>query len=97
MATLQTATMNPAAPAARPAEGPSDWGELLLVTTLASVDVPIARLTVRELFRLHSGSVLAAAQLSGAHVPLSIGGKIFAWGEFQVLGEHLVLRVAELA
>jgi flagellar motor switch/type III secretory pathway protein FliN len=86
-----------AAVATRPPEIASDWGELLLVATLVTVEVPIAKLTVRELFRLHAGSVVAASQLSGAHVPAVIGGKVFAWGEFQVVGEHLALRIAELA
>jgi flagellar motor switch/type III secretory pathway protein FliN len=82
---------------ARPVETASDWGELLLVATVVTVEVPIARLTVRELFRLHAGSVVAALQFSGAHVPVVIGGKVLAWGEFQVVGEHLALRIAELA
>ncbi len=86
-----------AAGAARPAEVAADWGELLLVATVVTVEVPVTKLTVREVFRLHVGSVLGAAQLSGAHVPLLIGGKLIAWGEFQVVGEHLALRVAELA
>jgi flagellar motor switch/type III secretory pathway protein FliN len=88
--------MVPAA-GARPAEVVADWGELLLVAAVVTVEVPVAKLTVREVFRLHIGSVLAASQLSGAHVPLVIGGKLLAWGEFQVAGEHLALRIAELA
>jgi flagellar motor switch/type III secretory pathway protein FliN len=87
----------PATGEVRPAEIASDWGELLLVATVVMVEVPVAKLTVRELFRLHAGSVVAASQLSGAHVPVVVGGKVFAWGEFQVVGEHLALRIAELA
>lgn len=77
--------------------GADAWGELVRVPTFVTVDVPIAKLTVRELFRLQKGSVIAAAQLSGAQVPMSISGKLFAWGEFQVVGNQLAVRIAELA
>jgi flagellar motor switch/type III secretory pathway protein FliN len=74
-----------------------NWGELLLVTTMVTVDVPIAKLTVRDLFRLQKGSVLSSAQMSGVQVPIAISGRLIAWGEFQVAGDHLALRIVELA
>jgi flagellar motor switch/type III secretory pathway protein FliN len=83
--------------AATARERVNDWGEMLLVATTVTVDVPIAGLTVRELFRLQRGSVLASSQMSGVQVPIAIGGRVIAWGEFQVAGDHLALRVAELA
>ncbi|MGD0426563.1 MAG: FliM/FliN family flagellar motor switch protein [Candidatus Acidiferrales bacterium] len=86
------------APAAAAAGEPADsWGELLQVSTTVTVDVPIAKLTVRELFQLQKGSVLASTQLSGVQVPITVSGRLIAWGEFQVSGDHLALRVVELA
>jgi flagellar motor switch/type III secretory pathway protein FliN len=73
------------------------WREMLAVTTMVSVEVPIVGLTVRELFRLEKGSIVTSYQFSTANVPMVIGGKLLAYGEFQVVGENLALRVAELA
>jgi flagellar motor switch/type III secretory pathway protein FliN len=73
------------------------WGEILSVTAMVSVEVPIVGLTVRELFRLEKGFIIASSQFSTANVPMIIGGKLVAYGEFQVVGENLALRVAELA
>src|SRR5271155_137920 len=100
MAAANTIAVMPAA--AAPAlvtarERADSWGELLQVPTMVTVDVPIAKLTVRELFRLQKGSVLASAQVSGVQVPIAISGRLIAWGEFQVAGENLALRIVELA
>lgn len=67
------------------------------VPAFLTVEVPVVGLTVRDLFRLEKGSIIATAQSTGANVPLRIGGRLLAWGEFQVAGERLALRVAELA
>jgi flagellar motor switch/type III secretory pathway protein FliN len=85
----------PAPTAAR--ERNDSWGELLQVPTTVTVDVSIAKLTVRELFRLKKGSVLASSQASGVQVPIAVSGRLIAWGEFQVANDHLALRIVELA
>jgi flagellar motor switch/type III secretory pathway protein FliN len=95
MAAANTIAVMPAPATAREQAG--GWGELLQVPTTVTVDVPIAKLTVRELFRLQKGSVLASAQMSGVQVPIAISGRLIAWGEFQVAGDHLALRIVELA
>ena len=61
------------------------------------VEVPVVALTVGDLFRLEKGSIVSTVQLTGANVPLRVRGRLLAWGEFQVIGEHLAVRVAELA
>lgn len=78
-------------------KAPDNWGELLLVSVKVSVEVAIQQLTVRELFRLEKGSVLVSAQQAGANAPVVIGDVALAWGEFQVVEDHLALRVVELA
>jgi flagellar motor switch/type III secretory pathway protein FliN len=74
-----------------------NWDELQMVKTTVAVEVAIPNLTVRDLFRLEVGSVLATAHLSGTNVPLLIGRRTIASGEFQVSGDTLGLRVAEMA
>ncbi|MGA8220416.1 MAG: FliM/FliN family flagellar motor switch protein [Candidatus Acidiferrales bacterium] len=83
--------------AATPAPALDVWAEMLSVSATVSVEVAIVGLTVRELFRLEKGSIVASSQLSTANVPVVVGGKLMAYGEFQVVGENLALRVAELA
>jgi flagellar motor switch/type III secretory pathway protein FliN len=92
-----TIAVMPAPAPAKPREVADNWGELLQVPAMVVVDVPIAKLTVRELFRLQKGSVLGSAQSSGVQVPIAVGGRLIAWGEFQVAGNHLAVRIVELA
>lgn len=73
------------------------WDRLLYVPAAVSVEVPVAGLTVGDLFRLEKGSIVAADQLVVSNVPMRVGGRLIAWGEFQVAGEYLAARVAELA
>ena len=86
--------------AAKPVAVPRDidlWPRMLRVPAVISIDVPVVALTVRELFRLEKGSVVASSHSSGANVPLFVGRQLIAWGEFQVVGEQLAVRVADLA
>jgi flagellar motor switch/type III secretory pathway protein FliN len=69
----------------------------LHVPVLVQVEVPVVAMTVGDLFRLDKGAIVNTAQLTGANVPLRVGGRLLAWGEFQVIGDHLAVRVAELA
>ena len=70
---------------------------LLDIVAAICVEAPVEGLTVRHLFRLGKGSIVGTSQLSGGNVPLRVGGQLLAWGEFQVAGERLAVRVAELA
>jgi flagellar motor switch/type III secretory pathway protein FliN len=86
----------PAALTAAPA--PIDgWAGLRHISLPIAIETPIVGLTVRELFRLEKGSIVATAQSTETNVPVRAGGALIGWGEFQVVGEKLALRVAELA
>ena len=61
-----------------------------------SVEVPVVGLTVRDLFHLEKSSVVVTSQPSGANVPVHAAGSLIAWGEFQVFGDRLAVRLAEL-
>ena len=61
-----------------------------------TVEVPVIALTVRDLFRLEKGSIVTTSQPAGANVPVHIAKALVAWGEFQVFGEKLAVRLAEL-
>ncbi len=98
LATTTAATGGAGQPlSAREPAGSESWGELLLVKATVAADLAIANLTVGDLFRLDKGSILATSHLSGTNVPLLVGGRVLAWGEFQVNGDTLGVRVAEMA
>ena len=83
-------------PAALP-EREDPWRHVMDVPAVVSVEVAVVDLTVRELYRLKNGSIVTTTQSSGANVPLRVGGTLLAWGEFQVVNDHLAVRVAELS
>lgn len=62
-----------------------------------TVESPVIGLTVRELFRLEKGSIVTTSQSSETNVAVRAGGALIGWGEFQVVGEKLAVRLAELA
>lgn len=70
--------------------------DFLLVPATLSVEAAVVNLNVGEMFRLEKGSIVTSGQSAGANVPLYVGKKLIAWGEFQVVGESLALRIAEL-
>ncbi len=84
-------------PAAQPALAVDPWIGLLHVSTSIAIDAAIVGLTVRDLFRLEKGSIVATGQPVGSNVPVRAGGSLIGWGEFQVVGERLAVRMAELA
>lgn len=96
-APADTAPTNATHALAAPPKSINPWPQLSLVSTGVSVQVPVVKLTVRQLFRLDKGSIIVTSQASGANAPLCVGAKVLAWGEFQVVGDNLALRIAELA
>jgi flagellar motor switch/type III secretory pathway protein FliN len=83
--------------AAQSALAVDPWSGLLHISTSIAIDASIVGLTVRELFRLEKGSIVATRQPVGSNVPVHAGGSLIGWGEFQVVGDRLAVRVAELA
>jgi flagellar motor switch protein FliN/FliY len=85
-------------PVAQPAlPGANDpFAAFLHIPAAITVEVPVVALTVRDLFRLEQGSIVATSQASGANVPVHVAGTLIAWGEFQVFSEKLAVRLAEL-
>lgn len=85
------------APAGQSAPAVDAWSGLLHVSTAVAIDASVAGLTVRELFRLEKGSIVATEQPVGSNVPVHAGCALIGWGEFQVVGDQLAVRLAELA
>jgi flagellar motor switch/type III secretory pathway protein FliN len=86
----------PAAPAPEAAKELDCWSELLRATGTLSVDLAVVGLTVRELYRMVPGALVATPVLEAATVPVRLNGQLIAFGEFQVVGERLAVRIAEI-
>ena len=96
MAQTETVAIEVAAKTGVATQAGDPWSRVLRVPAVISIEVGIVGLTVRELFRLEKGSIVATSQSSGANVPVLVGRRLIAWGEFQVTGELLAVRIAEL-
>jgi flagellar motor switch/type III secretory pathway protein FliN len=92
---MAIASTTPAAPPALPAVN-DPFAAFLHIPAAITVEVPVVALTVRDLFRLEKGSIVATSQASGANVPVNVASTLIAWGEFQVFSEKLAVRLAEL-
>lgn len=112
MADTELATLNPAAsPAVRetivpavPAkrwtmrieEHPS-WPVLSGLTVAMTAGVTVKGFKVRNLLRLEQGQVIESACPEAEDVPLKVGQVQVAWSEFEVVDQHLMVRLTRLA
>jgi len=88
-----------AAPAVQPKleAAPDPWARVESLPCVLSVEVPVPGFTVADLVRLAKGRVIATNWIVGQDVPLRINGEVVAWIEFEVVREHLAVRLTELA
>jgi len=61
------------------------------------VEFPLPGFTVGDLLRLQKRSVIDSHWHIGTDVPLRVNGELVAYGEFEVVGSQLAVRVTELA
>jgi len=73
------------------------WGHALLLTGKLTVELQIQGFTVADMLRLEKGSLVPARWRVGTDVPLQVNGTLLAYGEFEVAGERLAVRLTELA
>jgi flagellar motor switch/type III secretory pathway protein FliN len=84
-------------PSTRLGDGAGDeWGEIVLIPAKLAASVAFKNLKLRELCELSVGSILTTAHAAGLPVPVSVAGTFIGWAEFQVVGERLALRIADL-
>jgi flagellar motor switch/type III secretory pathway protein FliN len=64
---------------------------------LMSLELPISRFTVGDLLRLRIGSIVVTKAHHTSDIPLRANGLLIGWTEFEVIGNHLAIRITELA
>ena len=62
-----------------------------------TVDVPFPGFRVADVLGMGRHAVLNSRWRVGNDVPLRINGELIAFGEFEVVGDRLAVRLTELA
>jgi flagellar motor switch/type III secretory pathway protein FliN len=83
------ASLNPVTPADK-------WRLFGWLPCELSPQLPVARFTVRDLLRLHSGSIVPSQLSCSAEVPLYANGQLIGWTELDSVGEYIGARITEL-
>jgi len=73
------------------------WHDAGLLPCALTVDVPLKEFTVRDLLRMEPGTVVESKNVEGADVPVLVNARLIGWAEFEVVGQHLAVRITELA
>jgi flagellar motor switch/type III secretory pathway protein FliN len=101
MAASAAPAVSPAVAAKSPekkeTEEEARWRPLLRLPCLLTVEVPGLRLRVSDFLALRPGSVVATHWGVSRDVPLRINGTLIGWGELESAGNHLAVRLTELA
>ena len=91
--------MNPAEPLV--VEGASTGQDLLdtvpWLPCLLTLDVPVVRFSVSDLLALTKGSIVETSCHHTSDVPLRVNNLLIGWTEFEVVGDHLAVRITDLA
>jgi len=61
-----------------------------------SVELSVPRFTVGDLLRLEARSIVETDAPEGTRVPIRVNGQVVAYGEFDVIGMRLAVRILEL-
>ena len=84
------------APSQNSVANPEAWAQVLPLPCRLAVDVPLPGFTVADAVRLRRGSVINSRWRVGTDIPLRLNGELIARGEFEVVGNHLAVRITEL-
>jgi flagellar motor switch protein FliN/FliY len=89
----------PQAPIAAPAVDPlpEPWLRAGRLPCLLTVEISVPGFTVADLVHLERGRVIASHWTVGQDVPLRVNDQLVAWSEFEVVQNHLAVRLTELA
>lgn len=79
-----------------PTVNPEAWAQALTLTCHLTLDMPLPGFRIADLIHLQSRSVVNTHWRVGADVPLRVNGKLIGRGEFEVVGDHLAVRLTEL-
>ncbi len=79
-----------------PADAPPNMEMLMSVNLQVSVELGRARMTVRQVLELQSGSVIELNRAAGEAVDIYVNGHMLARGEVVVVDDKFGVRITEL-
>jgi flagellar motor switch/type III secretory pathway protein FliN len=82
---------------ARVEEEQQRWKPVLDLRCELTVDLAMPDFKIADLLKLRTGSVIDAHWRVGQDVPLRLNGTLLAWIEFELVADHLAVRLTELA
>lgn len=78
-------------------EAHDNWSQVQMLCCELAVYVPMPGVRVADVLGLGPHAVLNSRWRVGNDVPLRVNGELIAFGEFEVVGERLAVRLTELA
>jgi flagellar motor switch/type III secretory pathway protein FliN len=73
------------------------WLRVEPLPCLLTIEISVPGFTVADLVHLEPGRIIATRWTVGQDVPLRINDELIAWSEFEVVQNHLAVRLTELA
>jgi flagellar motor switch protein FliN/FliY len=62
-----------------------------------SLEIPVVRFTIGDLLTLTKGSIVETAYHHTSDIPLRVNQLLLGWTEFDVIGDHLAVRITDQA
>jgi flagellar motor switch protein FliN len=84
-------------PATEPDETATAWIQVQSLPCQLTVALPVSGFRARDVMSMGPQTVIPVDWRVGSDLPLLVNGELIAWGELEVAGERLLLRVTELA
>ena len=76
--------------------GADPWKRVEELGGELTVELPLPKCTARKFLAMARGSVLPSGWKVGSEVPLRLNGTVIAWCDFEVVFDHLAVRITEL-
>jgi flagellar motor switch protein FliN/FliY len=73
------------------------WPMISRLPMKLSVGIPLVRFRVREMLQLASGQTIESEWPTTEDVPLKVGEIQVSWSEFEVVEQHMAVRLTRLA
>ena len=89
-------TENPQIDSPEEVEGRDKWDRVSRLSCELTVELAVSNFRVRDLGLLRAGRVLDSGWSLGREVPVLANGLRLAWGQFEVVGRNLAVRLSEL-
>jgi flagellar motor switch/type III secretory pathway protein FliN len=81
----------------RESEEDGRWKRVLGLPCELAVDLPVPGFKIADLLELRAGSLINSHWPAERDAPLRLNGTLIGWGEFEVVGNNLAVRLTELA